>query len=210
MAPTARSTKQFFSNAARQWRDLVHRSISALERQRRVQIVVSIVVSVLCTSVFAESVVTARTQRDKWSSTVSVLVLTSDVAPNEYLTVANTKMVTLPEALIPTDALTTLPVRRQIRVALTANTPLSQSLLIPSSESIAIPVGWRIIALPPDIITPQLTPGDNVDVIIGNEVIAADSVVIALKPFTLALPAEAIPAVTVATRVGDVFIAAQR
>ena len=210
MPPTPRSTKQFFSTAARQWRDLVGRIISALERKRKVQIVVAIAISIVCASVVAESISTARSQRTKWSSNVSVVVLTKNVTANERLTSDNTKIVTLPEAVVASDALTALPARATTRVALTANTPLSQSLLVPTSESIDIPSGWRIIALPPDIVTPPLSTGDTVDVITGNTVIAQGSVVTSVKPLALALPAEALPAFTAASRVGDVFIAAQQ
>jgi Flp pilus assembly protein CpaB len=210
MPPTSRSTKQFFSTAARQWRELVHRIISAVERQRRIQIVVALAASLVCASVVAESVATARLQRKKWSSNVSVVVITKDVATNERLTSDNTKLATLPEALVPADAVTSLPAQATTRVALATNTPLSQSLLVPTAESVDIPTGWRIIALPPDIIAPLLTPGDTVDVISGNTVLASDSVVVSLEPLTLALPAETLPEITMATRVGDVFIAAQR
>lgn len=210
MSSTSHSTKQFFSTAARQWRDLSHRSISALEKKRRVQIGVAIAVSFVCASVTAESLLTARSQRTKWSSKVSVVVLTKNVAAHQQLTSANTKIVTLPQAVVSSDAVTALPAHATTRVALTANTPLSQSLLVPTSESIDIPPGWRIIALPPDIVTPPLSTGDTVDVITGDTVIARDSVVVSSKPLTLALPAEALPAFTAASRVGDVFIAAQQ
>jgi hypothetical protein len=210
MAPTPRSTKQFLSTAARQWRELVHRAISALEQQRRVQIVVALSVSVICASVLAESVTAARAEREKWLSDVSVIVLSTDVVANTLLTKANTKITTMPLALIPTDALHALPPDTRTRLTLSANTPLSSSLVIPSSESIAIPSKWRVIALPHDTPTPRLTPGDRVDVIIGNTVSTQDSIVISLKPLTLALPAQVIPAVTAGMRVGDVFIAAQK
>ena len=111
MPPTSRSTKQFFSTAARQWRDLSHRSISALEKKRRVQIGVAIAVSIVCASAIAESITTARSQRTKWSSNVSVVVLTNNVTANERLTSNNTKIVALPRAVIASDVLTALPSR---------------------------------------------------------------------------------------------------
>jgi hypothetical protein len=207
--PTPRSTKQFFSVAARQWKDLVHRIVSLLERERRAQIIAVIALSVICTSVVAESVLATRTKRQKWASTVSVVVLTSDVAANSLLTSANTQQVTLPLAVISSDALSSLPNNTRTRVALTANTPLTQSLVIPSSDAIQIPSGWRVIALPQDITTPHLDPGDQVDVIIGESVVSPDSVVISLKPLSIAVPAEVVPTVTAASRVGEVFIASR-
>lgn len=207
--PIPHTSKQFFSAAASQWRELLHRVVSAIEKKRRAQFVVVAVFSVICTSVFAEATVTARTQRQTWTSTVSVLVLTEDVEAKSLLTSTNTQLVTLPTAVIPADVLTSLPARTHTRVALTANTPLTQSLVIPSAESIQIPNGWRVIALPQDIATPLLTPGDQVDVIIGESVASPDSVVISLKPFSIAVPAELVPTVSSASRLGEVFIASK-
>lgn len=209
-APTSSSPKQFLVAARRQWRDLVHRCIFRLERERRSQMIVVIALIVACTSVFAESMTTARRQRQRWSSNVSVVVLTADVPANGVLTAANTKQISLPRALLTEDALTALPTQSRTRIALTANTPLSKSLVIPSSESITIPDGWRVIALPPDITTPHLLPGDVVDVVIGQTLVSTDCVVVSLKPLSLALPATVIPAVTAASRLGEVFIAAQK
>jgi hypothetical protein len=210
MPPTSRSTKQFFSTASRQWRELVHRIISLLERERRAQVVTIVVISVLTAGFIAESVVTTRRERNSWSTSATVLVVTTPIRAGDELTAENTAGVALPAALIAVDALRTLTPNTRSRIALAANTPLSRSLLVPTSESVDIPADWRIIALPPDIIAPPLTSGDNVDIITGNTVLARDSVVVSLNPLTLALPAEVLPAITAAARVGDVFIAAHR
>ncbi len=206
MAPTSRSTKQFFSTAARQWRDLVHRIIAALERKRKVQFVVAIALSIVCASVVAESITTARSQRKKWSSNVSVVVLTNNVTANERLTSDNTEIVALPTAIVATDALTALPARATTRVALTANTPLSQSLLFPTSESVDIPAGWRIIALPADASLPPLTVGDKVDLIAGETVIASGCIVYSTNPYAMAVPQDSAPTVATAARIGDISV----
>lgn len=202
--------KQFFATAGQQFSTLVHRIISLLERERRAQVVTIVVISVLTAGFIAESVATTRRERNSWSTSASVLVVTAPVRAGDELTADNTVTVALPEALIAVDALRTLTPNTRSRIALAANTPLSQSLLVPTSESVDIPADWRIIAFPPDIIAPPLTPGDNVDIITGNTVLARDSVVVSLNPLTLALPAEVLPAITAAARVGDVFIAAHR
>lgn len=209
-APTSPSPKQFLFAAHRQWRDLVQRCVFRLERERRAQMIAVVALVVVCTSVFAESVTTARSEQQRWSSNISVVVLTADLPANGVLTADNTKQISLPRALLTEDALTALPSQSRTRIALTANTPLSKSLVIPSSESITIPDGWRVIALPQDITTPHLVPGDAVDVVIGESVVATACLVISLKPLSLALPATVIPAVTAASRVGEVFIAAQK
>lgn len=204
------SLKTFLVSAAQQWRQLLHWCVSQLERERRSQIVVALLVSVVCAGVFAESVVTTRTQRNKWSTNASVVVATTDIAANELLTADNTQLVTLPLALIAADALREVPPHTRTRIALTANTPLTESLVVPSSESLAIPSGWRVIALPSDITTPALLPGDRVDIVIGTSVASPDCMVVSLSPLTIALPADVIPTVTAASRVGEVFIAARK
>ena len=208
-APTTSSPKQFFAAASQQLKDLVHHWTFRLQRERRIQTIAVVILAVSCTSVVAESIVTTRTQRDQWTSEVSVVVLTADVPANGTLTSTNTKLISLPRALIATDAMTSLPPHTRTRIALTANTPLTQSLLIPESESIDIPNGWRVIALPQDVATPKLTPGDRVDVIIGKSVVSRECIVVSLSPLSLALPAAAVPSVTAASPLGEVFIAAQ-
>lgn len=208
-ATTSPSPKQFLIAARRQWRDLANSWMFRLQRERRVQTIAVVILAVSCTSVVAESIVTTRTQRDQWTSEVSVVVLTADVPANGTLTSTNTKLISLPRALIATDAMTSLPPHTRTRIALTANTPLTQSLLIPESESIDIPNGWRVIALPQDVATPKLTPGDRVDVIIGKSVVSRECIVVSLSPLSLALPAAAVPSVTAASPLGEVFIAAQ-
>ena len=206
MSSTSRSTKQFFSTATRQWRELLHRSISALEKQRRVQILVAVVVSFLCTSVFAESIVSARTQREKWSSDVSVLVLTRDVAANTLLTSSNTQELRLPTALVSVDAIHVVRKNMRTRVALTANTPLTQSLLIPASEFIDVPTGWRIVALPADASLPPLKAGDRVDLIAGGTVIASNCIIYSTSPYAVAVPLDVASQVANAARIGDISV----
>ena len=202
--------RQFLQAAGQQFSTMVHRCVSLLERERRAQLTVVVAVSLVIAAVVTESVMSTRHERRRWTSEVSVVVLTASVRAGERLGVANTTTVSVPRALLADDALLTLPPRTHARIALGANTALTSSLTIPAAEAVVIPVGWRVIALPPDITTPQLTPGDRVDIIIGDTVITTDSIVVSIAPFTLALPAEVIPSVTVATRVGDVFIAAQK
>lgn len=201
------SPQQFFVAASRQWKDLMHRWVFRLQRERRVQTIAVLLLVVTCTSVFAESVTKAHSERQRWSSNISVVVLTADIPANETLTSANTKLISLPRALIASDALTSLPPHTRTRLALTANTPLSASLVIPASESIDVPQGWRVIALPQDISAPPVTIGDKVDLIVGNTVVASDCILYSTSPYAVAVPLDVASSVAAAARLGEISIA---
>ena len=202
--------KQFFVSAGQQFSSLVHRIISLLERERRAQVVTIVVISVLTAGIVAESVVTTRRERNSWSTSASVFVVTAPVRAGDELTADNTTTVALPEAFIAADALRTLTPNTRSRIALAANTPLTRSLTIPSSDAVVIPDGWRVIALPAEVAAPVVQPGDLIDLIVGATVVAANSVVVSVSPLTVAIPADVVPAIASGARVGDVSVAASR
>ena len=202
--------KQFFATAGQQSSTLVHRIIALLERERRTQVAAIAVISVLTAGFVAESVVATRRERNSWSQLAAVLVLTAPVRAGDELTAQNTTTVELPHALIAVDALHALTPNTRSRVALAANTPLTRSLTIPSSDAVVIPEGWRVIALPSDVVAPVVQPGDAIDLIVGSTVVATNSVVVSASPLTVAVPADVVPAITRGARVGDVSVAASR
>jgi Flp pilus assembly protein CpaB len=202
--------KQFFATAGQQFSTLVHRIILLLERERRAQVVTIVVISVFTAGFVTESVVTTRRERNSWSTLASVLVLNAQVRAGDELTADNTTTVALPEALIAVDALRTLAPNTRSRIALAANTPLTRSLTIPSSDAVVIPDGWRVIALPADVAAPVVQPGDLIDLIVGATVVAANSVVVSVSPLTVAIPTDAVPTIASGARVGDVSVAASR
>ena len=202
--------KQFFATAGQQFSTLVHRIISLLERERRAQVVTIVVISVLTAGFVAESVAATRRERNSWSTSATVLVVTAPVRAGDELTADNTTTVALPEALIAVDALRTLTPNTRSRIALAANTPLTRSLTIPSSDAVVIPDGWRVIALPAEVAAPVVQPGDLIDLIVGATVVAANSVVVSVSPLTVAIPADAVPTIASGARVGDVSVAASR
>ena len=202
--------KQFFVTAGQQFSALVHRIISLLERERSAQVVTIVVISVLTAGFVAESVVTTRRERNSWSTSATVLVVTASVRAGDELTADNTTTVALPEAFIAVDALRTLTPNTRSRIALATNTPLTRSLTIPSSDAVVIPRGWRVIALPADVAAPVVQPGDLIDLIVGATVVAANCVVVSVSPLTVAIPADVVPTIASGARVGDVSVAASR
>jgi Flp pilus assembly protein CpaB len=201
--------KQFFATAGQQFSTLVHRIISLLERERRAQVVTIVVISVLTAGFVAESVAATRRERNSWSTSATVLVVTAPVHAGDELTADNTTTVALPEALIAVDALRTLTPNTRSRIALAANTPLTRSLTIPSSDAVVIPNGWRVVALPTDVALPTLHIGDVVDVIVGDSVAATDCVVVSVQPLAIGVPQEVAPGIVAAARLAEVSIMGQ-
>lgn len=69
-----------------------------------------------------------------------------------------------------------------------------------------IPPGWRGVAMPRDVVAPQVGAGDTVDVVADGRVLAAGAVVISAATDAagpvVAVPAEVAPAVASASQVG--------
>ena len=70
----------------------------------------------------------------------------------------------------------------------------------------SIPVGWRGVAMPRDVVAPQVGAGDTVDVVADGRLLAAGAVVISAGSDTsgpvVAVPAEVAPVVASAAQTG--------
>ncbi len=70
----------------------------------------------------------------------------------------------------------------------------------------SIPDGWRGVAMPRDVVAPQVGAGDTVDVVADGRVLAAGAVVVTAATDTVgpvvAVPAAVAPAVASAAQVG--------
>ena len=180
----------------------------ALERDRRAQVTAVVVVSLVCTLTVASSVVSARRDRLAWSTHVNVVALTGDVAAGEQVGPGNTERIALPVALVAQDAATEIPTGLRARIALRAGTPLTASMLVPADGAVAVPAGWRVIAIPLDLAMPAVSPGDTVDLVVGTTVIVSDARVVSADPLTVAVPASAVAQVAAAARVAELVVAA--
>ena len=70
----------------------------------------------------------------------------------------------------------------------------------------AIPAGWRGVAMPRDVVAPQVGAGDTVDVVADGRLLAAGAVIISAGTETegpvVAVPAEVAPVVASAAQTG--------
>lgn len=186
----------------------MHRCARALERERRAQVTAVVVVSLVCALVITSSVASARRDRLAWSRHVGVTALTADVAAGDPVTAANTERIALPQALVAVDAVHTLPAGHRARVAMRARTPLSMSLLVPSPDAVTVPAGWRVIAMPGDLVMPAVTPGDRVDLVVGTNVVSSGALVVSTDPASIAVPANMVAPIAAAARLAELVVAA--
>ena len=196
----------FLRTALAQFTTLLNALIRALQIQRRAQLIAVLIVSILIGFLVARTVRSTRATQHQWTSQVSILVTSRNVAVGESLTDANTHRVALPLAIQPPDALTKIPTNARTRIALSSRTALSTSLIIRDNARIQIPSGWRGVAMPTDLVAPTVIAGDHVDVVTADTVIAAGALVIEVSPtngITIAVPAESAAVVATASRNGD-------
>ena len=196
----------FLRTALAQFSSLLNVLIRALQVQRRAQLIAILAMSILIGFLVARTVHSTRATQHQWTSQVSILVTSRNVAAGESLTDANTHRVALPLAIQPPDALRKIPTDARIRIALTSRTALSTSMIIGDNARIQIPSGWRGVAMPTDLVAPTVIVGDHVDVVSADAVIAAGALVIEVSPangITIAVPAESAAVVATASRNGD-------
>jgi Flp pilus assembly protein CpaB len=196
----------FLRTALAQFTTLLNVLIRALQVQRRAQLIAVLVVSILIGFLVARTVHSTQASQHQWTSQVSILVTSRNVAAGESLTNANTHRVALPLAIQPPDALKEVPTNARMRLALSSRTALTASMIIRDNARIQIPSGWRGVAMPTDLVAPTVIDGDHVDVVTADNVIAAGALVIEVSPvngITIAVPAETAAVVATASRNGD-------
>ena len=203
------SLRTFLRTANFQFVSLTNATIRALQRERRAQLFALIIASFIVASVITSALQSARHHQHQWSTNTFVLVTASPVATNELLTAANTRRIELPLATVAADALRSIPTGARLRIALGSSTPITSSMISVDGRRIDIPDGWRGVALPADLIAPQVASGDRVDVIAADQVIAPNALVIEVSTeqgITIAVPAESAAVVATATRTGEAGI----
>jgi len=181
--------------------------IHALHTKRRSQLIAVVSLS-LCIGAFTASQLrNARFARQKWVATIQVLVTTRNVTAGQSLDSSVVSFVKMPPVFVPTDALTSLPEGATVRIALTTRTALTNSMILTNSGSIPIPQGWRGVAMPIDLVAPAVTPGDKVDIIVADKVVAQGALVVSIptqrQGLTIAVPADVAAVVATAARNGE-------
>jgi hypothetical protein len=182
------------------------RVIGLLGSSRRAQTTVVLVISSLAALFVTRAFHAANDARAKWDGTERAYVLLAPVADGGEITRDVVKEVRLPPALAPDTRLDDLRRGMRARVALPANVVLIASMLDAPAD---YPASWRVVALPDGTSIPPVSPGDEVDVIAGTDMLVEAAVVASVSPLTLAVPPERAPEVAAAVRFGDFSVLAR-
>lgn len=204
------SIHQFFQAAHTQWRALHTRHLTLFLTSRKAQTLSVLGVSAVCAVFVLVSLLSATRTREQWTQSRQVVVATVDLIPGDVLTANNTHLISLPHAVVSSDALEELPDHASVRLALRSHTVLTTSLIATRNEVAQIPTGWRIVALPTSLSTPPLVVGDAVEIVGGTTVIASSGLVASLDPLTVAVPSEVSAVVAAAARLGEISIVVSR
>lgn len=205
-----KSLSLFLRAAAQQFSVLTQRLMLALHVKRSAQLVAVLVLSLFVAVFITYSLRSASAQQKKWTSDRAVLVVTSPLDEGDELTTQNTRRFKIPFAITPADALENFAVGDTARFALQPNTALTASMVSSAQETVAVPDGWRIVALPTDMPSPPLQLRDSVDVVAGQAVIAAGVIVVSLQPLTIAVPADIAASVASTAQLGEASLISAR
>jgi hypothetical protein len=205
-----KSLSLFLRAAAQQFSALLNRTISALQLKRTAQLVAVLILSFVAAILTTQSLRSASMHQKKWASMRTVLVVTSPIKEGDDFTSQNTRRRDIPIAVTPDDAVHRIALGDTARFALQPNTAVTAAMVLSAQETVAIPSGWRIVALPPDMPSPPLQLRDSVDVVAGQAVIAAGVIVVSLQPLTIAVPAEVAAAVASVAQLGEASLISTR
>jgi hypothetical protein len=205
-----KSLSLFLRTAGQEFSVLTQRLMLALHVKRTAQLGAVLVLSLFVAVFITHSLRTASAQQKKWTSDRAVLVVTSPLDEGDELTAQNTRRFNIPLAITPDDALENFAVGDTARFSLQPNTALTASMVSSAQETVAVPDGWRIVALPTDMPSPPLQLRDSVDVVAGQAVIAAGVLVVSLQPLTIAVPADVAASVASVAQLGEASLISAR
>jgi hypothetical protein len=205
-----KSLSLFLRTAVQQFSALVHRTISVLQVKRTAQLVAVLGLSLVIALLMTHALRSTMLLQKKWASQRTVLVVTSSIKEGDKFTSSNTRRLDIPVAVTPDDAVERITPGDTARFALQPNTPLTTAMVSSAQETVAIPSGWRIVALPADMPSPPLQLRDSVDVVAGEAVIAAGVIVASLNPMTIAVPADVAASVASVTQMGEASLITTR
>ncbi len=205
-----KSLAPFLRTAASQFTSLVNITISALQVKRRAQLVAVVVFALVIAVLLSSAVRSARDHQHQWASHRTVFVASAPIAMGEEFTAENTQQLDLPLAVLPADAVAKMQPGDTARIALQPHTAVTTAMVVPANDSVRVPDGWRVVALPSDMPAPPLQLRDAVDVVAGESVIAAGVVVASLSPLTIAVPADVAASVASVVHMGEASLIATR
>lgn len=184
-------------------RSNVERLRHVASTSRRAQTLIAAGVSLVAGVAVARGLSAAESAAVTWTGEVPALAVRERIDAGDEITLDDLVEVRLPPALAPDDAVTDLAPGTRARISLTARTILVTTMV---NATIDYPDDWRVVAFTPGAATLPVSPGDDVDIVAGTEVLVEAAVVNSVSPLTLAVPAALAASVAAAVRLGDVSL----
>lgn len=193
----------------------------ALRRRPRLRRALAVGVAVLTGLVVQRTVADAETARQAWGRGAPVAIAVRDLQPGHVVGAGDIRMVSLPAAAAPAEALDRVPRGRVVRSLVLRGEVLHRRRLAPAGRggpAALLPPGTRAVAIPIDAgSTPPLRRGDTVDLMAvaagtdggpraGVLAFAATVVDVGERSVTVALDAETVPRVVAALGAGAVVL----
>lgn len=155
---------------------MAHQLERAIERRRLLQLFAVTIASITIALYVVSLARHADNARTQWGDTVKVLVASSALSNGDLISASNTHLARVPSTLAVQGALRGNNEGVRITRAVGVNAILTA--LDVAAESANVPAGWRIVAFPTDLVTPELHSGDRVDVVALGVTIAHDAIVV--------------------------------
>lgn len=186
-------------------RRLVDKLTHALERRRKMQLFFVTLASFAISFYVVTLARHAQQSRNQWGDTTEVLLALQQLNNGDLLSDSNTRLVTVPRQLVAAGSLRSLASGVHVVRAVGANAIVTNLDIEASAGD--TPLGWRVVAFPVDLVTPELHAGDRVDVIASGTTIAHD-VIVTVSPTSergaeVAVPSDVAALVAGAAANGD-------
>lgn len=185
---------------------LLDRIIASLHVQRRAQTVAVVCVSAVVTALVAATYMQFNRARDAWGATARVVIASRPLDTGEPISADNTQLVDVPVGLMADDALESVPAGATMRIGVGTSTLITESMVTGADQSVGVPDGWRVVAMAIDVTAPALVPGDTIDVVSTDSVLASGAIVIAAATDSqgpsIAVPQDVAAVVATAAREG--------
>lgn len=170
---------------------------------RRAQTLGAAAVSIVAGITVARGLATANSAADAWTGERRVFAVRNHIESGDEITLDDLVEVSLPPALTPADTVTSVAPGLRARISLTERTILVATMV---DDAVTYPDDWRVVAFAPGAATLPVSPGDDVDIVTGTEVLVEGAVVASVSPLTIAVPGDLAPTVAAAVRLGEVSL----
>ncbi|MEO8162344.1 MAG: SAF domain-containing protein [Ilumatobacteraceae bacterium] len=171
----------------------------------------------IAAGVFFVNVIQLQSQKSQLAANFTVLVATANIAIGDTVTAAEVRPLRVPASLVATTVLIHLPTTAFAQQSIGVGEVITSiNVGEKSSNTSAVPAGWRTVAITAPTALPPMSAGDRVDVIANGVVLVANAVVVSTRgeestkgsmelitQVVIGVPAISAPSVATAAALGD-------